>query len=209
MSVPRYVTGKEASQRLGVHQRTLHNWDRKGQIDTIRTPGNKRLYNVDKYLLIHRVGEDAEVVAEASSDDDSVAGRLRIIYARVSTHHQKEDLCRQIEDLRDHYPDYLLIKDIGSGVNLNRRGLRRIIDLAIQGHVEHLVVSHKDRLARFGYELIHDLIRDYSGGTLEILHQSEALEPEEELAQDVLGIMNVFVARMNGLRKYRKKTDSP
>lgn len=204
MGKPRYVGGKEASARLGVHQRTLHNWDSKGLIDTIRTPGNKRLYNVDKYLQ-----ETGNEQIEHTDDDIAMDDeRLSIIYARVSTHKQNHDLERQIEDLQDHYPNHILIKDIGSGVNLNRRGLRKIIDLAVEGRVEEVVVSHKDRLARFGYELIKDLIRVYSGGSLVVLHRTEALEPEEELAQDVLAIMNVFVARMNGLRKYRKKRDN-
>lgn len=68
-----------------------------------------------------------------------------------------------------------------------------------------MVVSHKDRLARFGYELIVDLIKDYSRGHVIVVYSSEGLEPEEELVKDVLTIMNVFVARMNGMRKYRKR----
>jgi predicted site-specific integrase-resolvase len=98
-----------------------------------------------------------------------------------------------------------MIEDIGSGINLNKRGIRKIIDLAIEGKIEELVIAHKDRLARFGYELIEDLIKKYSGGKIIIAKKKEELMPEEELAQDVLQIMNVFVAKMNGLRKYKKK----
>jgi excisionase family DNA binding protein len=207
MSSDRYCGGQEASKLLGVHQRTLYNWEARGQIETMRTPGNKRLYNVGKYLNESKLREECpdDIVCDLEEDAIDADRRVKIIYARVSSHGQKLDLGRQIEDLCDRYPNHKLIKDIGSGVNLNRKGLRKIIDMAIAGHVKELVVSHKDRLARFGYELIVDLVRDYSGGDVVIVYQSEALEPEEELAKDVLTIMNVFVARMNGLRKYRKQ----
>ena len=97
-----------------------------------------------------------------------------------------------------------MIEDIGSGVNLNKRGLRKIIRLAISGRVNELVVAYKDRLARFGYELIEDLIKEYSNGKIIIINAKDDREPEEELAYDVLQVMNVFVAKMNGLRKYKK-----
>ena len=198
-----YLPGSKASKQLGVHQRTLHEWDRKGLIDVIRTPGNKRMYNVKKYLC----DKNPELYCqeEAVIPDN---GNLEIIYARVSTHNQKNDLVHQIEDLQKDYPEYLLIKDIGSGINLNRKGLRRIIKLAIEGRVKKLVISHKDRLARFGFDLIEDLIKDYSKGEIIIVNKKENLEPEEELTRDVLAIMNIFVARMNGMRRYNKHKDN-
>ena len=106
--------------------------------------------------------------------------------------------------MKKKYPKYKLIKDIGSGINFNRRGLRRIIKLAISGKIKQLVIVHKDRLTRLGYELIEDLIKEYSNGKIIILDKKSDIEPEEELVKDVLTIMNVFVARMNGLRKYKK-----
>ena len=193
---------REAAQILGVHPRTLYKWEERGQIDVIRTPGGQRLFDVEGYLAKAQ-GETTNDAEHEETIADS--GRVKIIYARVSSAGQKDDLERQIQDLRERYPHHTLIKDIGSGVNLNRRGLRKIIDLAIQGRVKEVVISHKDRLARFGYELISDLIGDYSRGTVTIVYNSENLEPEEELVKDVLTIMNVFVARMNGMRKYRKR----
>lgn len=206
-----YVPGRKASEILGVHQRTLYNWEDKGLIDTIRTPGGKRLYNVEKFLKQRKIsGSDHEQTHitdkkkyredEINSDEEE----LYIIYARVSSFGQKDDLERQIRVLKQKYPKYKLIKDIGSGVNFNRRGLRRIIKLAISGKVKRLVIVHKDRLVRFGYELIEDLIKDYSNGEIIIMNNKSDIEPEEELVKDVLTIMNVFVARMNGLRKYNK-----
>ncbi len=194
-----YMSGSKASKTLGVHQRTLHLWDSKKLIETIRTPGGKRLYNVKKYM------EKADInITKPIEEEKNSVDKENIIYARVSSVGQKNDLERQIKTLKENYPEYTLITDIGSGVNLNKRGLRKIIDMAIQGKIEELVVVHKDRLCRFGYDLIEDLIIKYSNGKITIMKEVENKEPKEELVEDVLQIMNIFVAKMNGLRKYNK-----
>ena len=194
-----YLSGSKASKVLGVHQRTLYQWDAKKIIETIRTPGGKRLYNVKKYLE-----ETTTNIEENKEEIKTIINKEKIIYGRVSSNNQKDDLERQIKILKKYYPKYTLIKDIGSGVNLNRRGLRKIIDLAIEGRIEEVVIVHKDRLCRFGYELIEDLIFKYSNGKITIINEVENKEPKEELVEDVLQIMNIFVAKMNGLRKYNK-----
>ena len=194
-----YLSGKEACQKLGVHSRTLYNWEEKGKIDTIRTPGGKRLYNVDKYI------KDQTTNKIYNDDNEEELNKLKIIYVRVSSMSQKNDLERQKIYMQKRYPGYLLIEDIGSGLNFNRRGLRKIIKYAISGKIEELVVAYKDRLARFGFELIEDLIKEYSNGRIIILNKNKDLEPEEELVKDMLQIMNIFTAKMNGLRKYKEK----
>jgi putative resolvase len=204
MTIIKYLGGKEAAKLLGVHQRTLYLWDKKGIIETIRTPGNKRLYNVEKFLL-EKEGQDQSNSINDLNELDKLNGKLNISYVRVSSMSQKDDLQRQKNLIINNYPNHVLIQDIGSGVNMNRRGLRKIIKLAIAGKVNELVIAYKDRLSRFGYDLIEDLITEYSNGKIIILNKKDDLEPEEELAFDVLQIMNVFVAKMNGLRKYKKK----
>jgi len=196
----RFVGGKEASKILGVHQRTLYNWDSNKLIEVIRTPGNKRLYNVSKYLR-----EKKEVLCNVidPNDLDKMNGKFKIVYVRVSSLGQRNDLFHQKSILVEAYPEYLVIEDIGSGMNLNRRGLRKIISLAIAGKIDEVVIAYKDRLTRFGYELIEDLIKEYSNGKITILNHKDDMEPEEELMSDMLEIMNVFVAKRNGLRKYR------
>ena len=87
---------------------------------------------------------------------------------------------------------------------MNRDGLNKIIDYAIKGEIEILVIAYKDRLARFGYDLIERLIKDYSNGEIKIINQMEEKTPIEELSKDIVAIMNVYVAKMNGLRKYKK-----
>ena len=207
-----YVKGMVASELLGVHQRTLYQWEKKGWIETKRSKGNIRLYNVDKYL------RDIEKSKKKTKKDKlefdnydeideccKTNEKLSISYVRVSSHGQKNDLVRQEAMLVKKYPENKIIRDIGSGINMNRRGLRKIIDLAIAGKISKLVIAHKDRLTRFGYDLIEDLIKKYSFGEIIILKKNVDMTPEEELSQDVLQIMNVFVAKMNGMRKYKKK----
>lgn len=200
-----YIGGKKAAAELGVHPRTLYVWEEKGVLETIRTPGGKRLYNVKKFLEEHFQDKKEDNIENI----DETKEKLNICYVRVSTNGQKDDLKRQKEQMKELYSDFTIIEDIGSGLNLNKKGLRKIIDLAIKGKVNKLVIAHKDRLVRFGYELIEDLIKDYSNGEIIILNKKEDSEkkPEEDLVNDVLQIMNVYVAKMNGLRRYKIKNN--
>lgn len=202
-----YVGGKEASKILGVHQRTLYQWEEKGKIDTIRTPGGKRMYNVKKFLKEKECKEEPKCLKNLKKLDE-MKGKLNISYARVSTINQKNDLERQKKMLMKKYPNNILIEDIGSGINFNKRGLKKIIHLAIRGRINKLVIAYKDRLMRIGYELIEELIKVYSKGEIIILNKKDDMEPEDQLAYDVLQIMNVFVAKMNGMRKYKNKKDN-
>ena len=145
-----YKTPKEASRILGVHWQTLRNWDTNGQIDTIRTPGGKRLYNVKKYL------------EENNKDEVIQIKKKKICYCRVSTLGQKSDLVHQIELMKKTYPNYEIIQDIASGLNFNRPGLNKILKLAINKEIDEIVVLYKDRLARFGFELIEYIINETS-----------------------------------------------
>ena len=211
----KFVKGNKASKILGIHQRTLYQWEEKGWIETKRTKGGMRLYNVSKYLRDIEKSKrktKKDMISDKLDNCDEINDickkrkRLSINYIRVSSLGQKDDLVRQEELIKKKYPSNIIIKDIGSGVNLNRRGLRKIIDLAIEGKVKQLVVVHKDRLTRFGYDLIVDIIKKYSNGEVIVIKKKASMEPEEELVKDVLQIMNVFVARMNGLRKYKKQS---
>jgi len=207
----RFVKNKEATQILGVHQRTLYQWEEKGWIEIKRTKGNMRLYNVDKYLReTNMIPKIQEIICTTETEYNKLNNcktKLNINYIRVSSLGQKDDYIRQEELLKNKYPTNIIIKDIGSGVNLSRRGLVKIIELAIEGKINELVVAYKDRLTRFGFELIEHLIKKYSNGKIIVLNDKDDIEPEEELVKDVLQIMNVFVARMNGMRKYKKNNE--
>lgn len=197
--------GKQAAEILGVHQRTLYLWEKKGLIETVRTPGNKRLYNVNKFLEDNKCKENIC----NNLDDLDKETRLNIAYVRVSSQNQKDDLERQKQLMVHKFPNHIIIEDIGSGLNLNKRGIRKIIHLAIEGKINELVVAHRDRLTRFGFELIEEIINKYSKGKIVILSEPDKLEPEEEIVKDIMSIMNVYVAKINGLRKYKKNNKNP
>ena len=201
MNNEKYLGGLEASKALGVHQRTLYNWDEKGLIETIRTPGNKRLYNVKKFIENKKCKEQVCT----NLDDLDKNEKLNLCYVRVSSNNQKDDLKRQKELMIQKYPNHLIIEEIGSGLNLNKKGIKKIIKLAIAGKINELVVAYRDRLTRFCFE--EELINDYSKGKIIVLNEKDKIEPEEELVKDIMSIMNVYVAKMNGLRKYRLKEE--
>jgi len=200
MQEKNYLSGKKASAILGVHQRTLYLWEKKGLIETIRTPGGKRLYNVEKYLEDNKNKYNiCENLDELDNKD-----KLNICYIRVSSHNQKDDLERQKNLLKMQYPEYIFIQDIGSGLNLNKRGINKIIHLGIKGKINELVVAFKDRLTKYAYDLIEEIINKYSNGKIIVLNVKENIEPEEELVHDIMALMNVYVAKLNGLRRYKK-----
>ena len=204
-----YLKGAQASEKLGIHQRTLYQWEMKGWIKTLRTPGGIRYYDVDGYIKNKECEKEKETKKEQECIEtelkelDKKEEKLNICYVRVSTHGQKSELENQKKFMEKMFPNYEMIEDIGSGINFNRKGLRKIIDLAIEGKINMVVVANRDRLTRFGFDFISDLIQKYSNGRVIVLNEKEVDEPEIELAKDVLQIMNVFVAKMNGLRRYK------
>lgn len=191
-----YVSGKKAMEILGVSAPTLHRYDKLGKIDTFRTPGNKRMYNVNKFLNL----------VKPEQKDKPVEPKMKICYCRVSTSEQRENLDKQIKYMEEKYPDYEIISDIGSGLNFKRDGLRKIIKLAIENKVDKVVVVYKDRLCRFGFDLIQHILEEYSSAQI-LIDNVEELSPQEELVKDILYIMNIFTAKINGMRKYGNKKE--
>ena len=183
------VTRKEVLKHLHVHYQTLRNMVSRNDIQVVRL-GNKYLYNLDKYLLDNNIKDSLKLP------------QIKICYCRVSSRKQSEDLQRQIEYMKRKYPTHKIISDIGSGLNYKRKGLSNIIDLAITGQISELVIAYKDRLVRFGYEILEDIIQKYSNGKIIITNKKEEQTPTEELVKDVISIMNIYVAKINGLRKY-------
>ena len=163
---------------------TLRTWAREGRIDYIRTEGNQRRYDVDSYLGQSRPAQT-------------------VCYCRVSGKKQSADLDRQVAFMRERYPDAEIVSDVGSGLNFRRRGLLAILERLHQGDKLRVVVAYRNRLGRFGTELIETLL-ERNGGELVVLNQRD-LSPEEELTTDLLAIITVFGARVNGLRRYHKE----
>ena len=182
-----YIKRKEALKTLGICYKTLYKMAENKDIDSVKI-GENTVYNVNKYL------RERNVVKKE---------RKKICYCRVSSNKQKEDLERQVKYMKEKFPTYEIIKDIGSGLNYKRKGLEEILEKAISGEIEEIVIAYKDRLTRFGYEMIEWLISKYSNGKITIINKEEEETPVEELTKDIVSIMNVYVAKVNGLRKYK------
>lgn len=133
----------------------------------------------------------------------SKTNQRTILYARVDRLHQKADLDRQIAKLLELYPSAELITDIASGLNFKRKGLQSILEAVRTGNVSSIIIAHKDRLARFGFELIEWLCQ-LDGTKIVVLNQDN-LSPEREMVEDILAIVHVFSCRLYGLRKYKTK----
>ncbi len=196
-----YIGKKKALEILGISAMTLLKLEELNKIEVIKTIGGHRKYNVNKYINDNK--KESEPVVK-DKKEKTKNEKINICYVRVSIQGQKSDLEHQKEYMKKKYPKYEIIEDIGSGINFNRKGFRKIIKLAIEGKINKLVVAYKDRLTRFGFELIEDLITEYSHGEVIIENEKEEKEPKEELVEDVLQILNVYTAKMNGLRKYNK-----
>lgn len=181
---------KEASILLGVTTKTLRLWEKNGKIISHRTEGNHRRYVISELL---------------GSKSDKV---LTIAYARVSSHDQKADLKRQELVLESYCAnkgfEFELISDLGSGMNYKKKGLVRLIKLICSSQVDRLVITHKDRLLRFGSELIFILCEIFAVEVC-IINRSEDSTFEEDLANDVLEIITVFSARLYGSRSHKNK----
>jgi len=195
-----YVTAKEITDSFSISKATLRNWANQNTIATIRTPGNqKRLYN--KQQLFQLLG-----YTENNTNKEPDVEKKKICYTRVSSQHQKQDLERQIQFLATKFPQHEIISDIASGINYNRKGFLSILERAFQRNIDEVTVTHKDRLCRYGMELVQFIFK-HTNVKLVVLHEDDHADKEkrisreeEELAQDLLAIVNVFVARNNGLR---------
>jgi predicted site-specific integrase-resolvase len=185
--------GKAATE-LGVTRETLRRWEAAGKITSDRTPKGHRRYDLSQLQGI--------------SPKKNFEEKRTIAYARVSSHDQKNDLARQVVVLESycasHGWKFEVLQDLGSGLNYSKKGLRRLIKEICSGSVQRLVITHKDRLLRFGAELIFSLCEQF-GTEVVILNSSEDSTFEDDLVQDVLEIITVFSARLYGARSRKNK----
>lgn len=181
----------EAAAILGVNVDTLRKWEKTGELLPARkTKGGTRFY--DPSVLLGLGDADAPTVC----------------YARVSSHDQKEDLDRQKVMLEVYCAAKgwrsEVICDLGSGMNYRKKGLNQLLEMIMRKQMKRLVLTHKDRLLRFGAELVFSLC-EIQGIEIVIIHKGEQPSFEEELAQDVLEIITVFSARLYGSRSKKHK----
>ena len=184
------------ANKIGKTVQTLRNWDNKWILKPHHiTAGGTRYYSQEQ--LNHFLG--------LKSKDK--LNKKTIGYCRVSSHKQKDDLERQIENVKTYMYakgyQFEIISDIGSGINYNKKGLNQLIDKITNSEVDKIVVLYKDRLIRFGYELIENLCDKY-GTTIEIIDNTERTE-EQELVEDLIQIVTVFSCRFQGKRADKTK----
>ena len=187
----RFVKIGEAAKLLGVSVQALRNWEMEGKIlPSHRTPGGQRMYDLAALIGVNDLTSPT------------------IGYARVSSSDQKEDLERQHAVLEAFCNkngwQTEIIRDLGSSMNYNKKGLHRLLELLVQGEMSRLVITHKDRLLRFGGEIIFRIC-ELKGIEVVIINKGEQPTFEEELTQDVLEIMTVFCAKLYGRRSHKSK----
>lgn len=175
-----YVDTITAKKFYGVSKDTLRRWAKKGKINVIRTKGNHRRYFMP---------------------DKQEPNSQKIIYARVSSSKQKEHLENQVKILQEKFPEHTVIKDIGSGINYDRKGFKTILEQVFDKNVEEVVVASKDRFVRFGFELFEFIFNKF-GTRIKIINSKKCKTSEQELAEDLLSVVTVFTARYHGKRKY-------
>ena len=182
---------------LGVSISTLRRWEKEGSfLANHRTRGGHRRYS--KSQIKEYFGEPSEKAHSPKA----------VCYARVSSHDQKRDLEAQKAKLEDfakkHFSDFELISDLGSGLNYKKPGLKKLLKLIHEEKFTHLILNHKDRLLRFGSEIIFSLCRQKSIEVI-ILEDSEEKSFEMELSCDVIELMTVFSARLYGRRSHQNR----
>ena len=190
-----YITTQEARRILDVTTQTLRKWDSEGKIRTLRTPSNQRRYHKqDIYDIVGR-------------NSDSIK-KEQVVYARVSSKKQMDDLTRQVNFLQSKFPNHVVVTDVGSGINWKRKGIETILERALLGTIDEVVVAHKDRLCRFAFGLFERLFQ-MCKVRLIVLNVDDNKSTEQELAEDLLSIVHIYSCRNMGRRRYKsQKTPS-
>lgn len=182
------------AKEIGVTTATLRNWHENETLVPHHVSAGGHRYYTQEQLNTYLYG---------SLEKE----RLTIGYCRVSSRHQKDDLERQIHLVESYLASkgkpFKIITDVGSGINYKKKGLIELIEIVQQGNVEKVVVLYKDRLLRFGVDLL-DVVFLHYGTTIEVI-QDNNKTPEEELTTDLIQILTVFSARLNGSRSHKTK----
>ena len=184
---------KDFAKMLNVSVKTLQRWDNENTLKAFRNPKGRRYYTHEQYLAFTGI---------SSKIDKKI-----VIYTRVSTNNQKNDLDNQVKFLKN-YANLKglivneIITDIGSGLNYNRKKWNELINDCINQKVQTIIISNKDRFIRFGYDWFDRFLLNY--GVNIIVVDNDKLSPNEELTQDLISIIDVFSCKIYGLKKYIK-----
>ena len=188
---------KEFAKLLNVSVKTLQRWDREKTLIANRTLTNRRYYTYDQYLQFKGIGKDADF-------------RKIVIYTRVSTRNQSDDLENQVDFLQTYANAKGLIadeiiRDYGSGLNYNRKKWNQLLVEVMENKIKMILISHQDRFVRFGFDWFEKFCNKFNVEIVVV--KNEKLSPHEELVQDIVSILHVFSGRLYGLRKYKKQIE--
>ena len=188
----------EFAKMINRKVKTLQKWDREGVLPANRTPTGRRYYTHQQYL-------------EYMGYADDKSPKREVIYARVSSRNQKDDLANQITFLTKYCENngitiHKIYQDYGSGLNYNRKDWNKLLDKCFEGKIKTIVISHEDRFTRFGFDWISDLLKRQCDVNI-IVAENITTSPEADLVKDLISIIHVFSCRIYGLRKYRKKIE--
>jgi predicted site-specific integrase-resolvase len=192
----RTLTSREVAHLLGVNIKTVQRWDREGRLKPAGRTATGRRYYTEDQILAFRHERPASSIP-----------RKIVAYCRVSSQSQRPDLKNQRRALEQFciargLANVEFVEEIGGGMNFRRQKFLALMDAVDAGGIQTLIIAHKDRLTRFGYEWFERFCQQH-GCEILVLNQ-EQLSPEQELVQDLLTITQVFSARLSGLRHYRK-----
>lgn len=187
-----WLTPKQVREKLKVSDSTLRRWANTDKVKFITPVSNHRLYDYNS--LIGTINKTAQA---ASSKKD-------YCYCRVSSAKQSNDLVRQKDFMQQKFPTYTVVSDIGSGINWKRPNFRKLVAESINGKVGTIVVAHRDRLCRFGFELL-EFTFETCNVKLVVLDNIKHSSESTELAEDLLSIIHIFNCRQMGKRRYSGK----
>ena len=186
---------------FGIHPQTLRKLGDQQKIKCYRTITGQRKFN---RLCLEKMCNGIYYNDKIEKDTTK-----NFIYCRVSSRKQMDDLSRQIEFVKSKNPGYASyesISDVASGINFKRKGLSTILDACLQGNVGEIVVAHRDRLCRFGFDLLK-LIVEKQGGKITVINDDIHKSTEQELSEDLLSIIHIYSCRQMGKRSYKIKCD--
>ena len=193
-----WLTTAEAMEKYSVSAVTLRTWDKDGKVQTKRTAGKQRRY-----------WDSLGAIEKEEGDEDIERPKVTILYGRVSTRGQSDNLTRQVSELEQYarkrgIENFITITDIGSGINFKRSGLKTILDRRDNETLKEVVVTHKDRLARIAFDLIERML--YTKNIpITIINNTNYVSKDEELTEDLITILHVYSAKSSGGRRYGKK----
>jgi len=178
-----FVTPQKAAKHYNVSKETLRVWAISKKIGSFVTSGGHHRYEIIPI-------------------NESKSVREKIIYARVSSSKQKDDLKRQINYVKQNFPKHKVIKDIGSGFNFQRRGFISVLERVLKGNVEEIVIAHPDRLTRIGFTFIQFICQHFNT-QLKILSDKEDKSQFSEFNEEFISVITYYTSKFYGMRKYK------